>query len=82
MLPLPQRFEHCGAAMRAGLASAVRIDTPKERAPLLAHPFLNRKELPKSSINTLFTQHSSIESYRIEIFSKDCLRLVATVPPF
>lgn len=77
MLSDRQRFPDGGQAVGTGLASTVGVDFSKVHPPFPTHPLQHRQKLPKSSINTIFSQHSSYQPCGVEVFDKDGLRLVA-----
>ncbi len=76
MLPDFQFFFDCCQTGWTGLACAVRVDFGKVHPTLPADPFHQRQELAKSSIDTVFSQHSPGQPLDIEIFSKNGLGLV------
>jgi len=77
MLSLSQGFTQRYVALWASLTCAVGIDAQKECATLPTDPFQQTQKCPKRSINTILAKHSSVESNRIEVFSKDGFGLVS-----
>lgn len=73
MLPLTQRFGNCYPTFRTSLASAAWIDPLKIDSTLPTHPFEQKQKCSKRSIDAFRSQHSSVESNRVEVFSKDSL---------
>jgi hypothetical protein len=77
MFPLAEEFSYRCPTFRTSLASSSWIDSLKICASLPTDPLKQRQKCSKRSINTFFSQHPSVESNRIEIFSKNGLSLVA-----
>lgn len=71
-----QLFADTNKAVRAGLTGAVGIDFGKVHSSLPTNPFCQRQELSEGGINTIFSQHPPCQSFDIEVFCKDGLRLV------
>jgi len=76
MLPLTQRLTHSCQTLWTSLTSATWIYLQKVSPTFPANPFQQREELSKRCVNAVFTEHPSVQSNRVQIFSKYCLCLV------
>ena len=78
MLPFRQLLLGASSkTLRASLACSIGINSCKVCSSFPTHPFRQRQKLSKGSINTLFSQHPSVQSDRVEITGIDSFSLAA-----
>ena len=73
----PQVFGCMSAAIWSDLTRCCGIDLGEVRSKVPAHPSQNGKQLPKGCIHTVFTEHTSLDSFVLKRFSKNRFCLVA-----
>jgi hypothetical protein len=76
MFPLTQGFRDCYLTLRASLTRSTWVYSKEESTALKAYPFQQGKKLSKRCVNTFFTEHSTVESKRIQILRKNSLGLI------
>ena len=77
MLSYPQVFPHLGKTLGTSLTCAIGVDSLEVHPTLPTYPFSQRQKLSECGIHAFGTQHSSIQSNCIQVFSKDSVSLVA-----
>ena len=76
MRPLTQGLGDSRLTLRTGPRRTLGVDSLEVHPTLETHPLQQGQKCTKGCINTLFAKHSSVESNRIQVFSKYGLPLV------